>query len=618
MIRAASPPSVIAFSPAPSPPPPSPVPARSPLQPLGRRPSTKATFDVYSTSPVSWSASDQTYLKAQLDRARRAKVAIKPGAPARLLSKKELERLKNAEAESEETTSTTDVMRETGTEEEGEAGNGSSPPWMTDPESPATSSPAAARLAKKVAHVQRSDGKVIVAKSGEAPTSLPLKQSIRIRGFQIKQASPSVSSPHANLFRLPPSASTPLSPSTSPTSRLSSLLARPTTQLTPTPAIALRPITSRSALQPRKPGIAATWNTDALATALATANSPPMCQPPMVARHSHPFHRAVAASSKNLSRAESGSTPASIAPFPAAGSPSSSLHIATSVVRRASQTLNFPGSSPRHRFLTPASSRPATPNPSPPLSPVMSAKDPKQLTLYFARRPDMCRNGSTGDRSRNLGLEVQGEPEQQRVETGRGGALSKSTRKGGAGMSIHYATPPSSYGRASSAELTDTEPESECEELRLDRLETSVFASPHSNSATSLSSASSSRFRQVSTSPSKPSLTSKELTVAFSDPSPSLASRSPQQPFRRAASDPSTHHVDMKDLRAQQLVRKKQMEIEGDSEEVEAVKSPPDRTTHPDSADKPKTGVEVEDSWVVKPQRPTAPGGGLRRLFSFS
>ncbi|GAA5866224.1 hypothetical protein JCM1840_004047 [Sporobolomyces johnsonii] len=642
MIRAASPfSSITDFSPAPSPPPPSPASTQSPLYQVGRKPSTKATFDVYSTSPASWSASDQTYLKAQLDRARRAKVATKPGVPARLLSTKELERLRKAEAESEET-STTDAMRETGNEE-GEAGDDSSSPWMTDPESPATSSPAAARPAKKVAPAERSAEQVIVAKSGDSPTSLtslPIKQSIRIRGFQVIETSPSVASPPADSSRLPPSASTPLSPSTSPTSRLSSLLARPTTQLTQTPAIALPPTTSQSALQPRKRGIAAAWNTNALATALAAPDSLPPHQPPVVVRHPYPSHTGVGSSSMKLSRAGSGSKPASIAPFPMPSATASSLHITTSVSLNSSQTLPFPGPFPHRRLLTPASSRPTTPNPSPPLSPIMSAKDPKQLTLHFARRPGMCRIGSTGDMRRNADPEAQGEPEQQRVETWRGGASPKSPSKGGAMKSVHYATPPSSIGRASSMELTDTEPESECEELSLDRLgasrafpavppqskrltklrlaETSVFASPRSNSATSLSSASSSRFRHASTSPSKPSITSKDLSAAFSAPSPSLASRSPQQPVRRAASDPSTHHVDMKGLRAQQLARRNQMETEGDSEEVEVVGSPPGWTTRLDSARKPKRRVEAEVGLGVKPQRPAAPGGGLRRLFSFS
>ncbi|GAA5900575.1 hypothetical protein JCM5296_005286 [Sporobolomyces johnsonii] len=614
MIRAASPfSSITDFSPAPSPPPPSPASTQSPLYQVGRKPSTKATFDVYSTSPASWSASDQTYLKAQLDRARRAKVATKPGVPARLLTTKELERLRKAEAESEETTTTTDAMRETGNEED------ESSPWMTDPESPVTSSPAAARPAKKVAHAERSAAKVIVAKSGDSPTSLPIKQSIRIRGFQVIETSPSVASPPVDSSRLPPSASTPLSPSTSPISRLSSLLARPTTQLTQTPAIALPPTTSQSALQLRKRGTAAPWNTNALVTALAAPDSPPTPRrPPVVVRHPYPSHAAVGSSSTKLSRAGSGSKPAPTAPFPRPSATASSLHITTSVSLNSSQTLPFLGPFPHHRLLTPASSRPPTPNPSPPLSPIMSAKDPKQLTLHFARRPGMCRIGSTGDMRRNADREAQGEPEQQGVETWRGGASPKSPSRGGAMKSVHYATPPSSNGRASSMELTDTEPESECEELSLDRLETSVFASPRSNSATSLSSASSSRFRHASTSPSKASITSKDLTAAFSAPSPSLVSRSPQQPVRRAASDPSTHHVDMKGLRAQQLARRNQMESEGDSEEVEVVGTPPEWTTRLDSARKPKRRVEAEVNLGVKPQRPTAAGGGLRRLFSFS
>ncbi|GAA6061061.1 hypothetical protein JCM10212_000104 [Sporobolomyces blumeae] len=566
------------FSPVPSPPPPSP--AVSPHgHPLRRFPSKRATFDILATSPESWDAYEKTLLKSRLDRSRQLKIAVKPGVPARLLTSKEL---LTSSSSGTDTASKTKGPEPDGRKHDRRNSSSSlSSPWATDSDQaphPETSPrrKASQRVSAQGAQTRppNQDERVRAPASRPVPpvrrTSATKKTTRITEGFEVPTPTRNpVSSGHASDHSS--STCTQPSRSASPTSSLSLLFSRNLPGPAPSNAPASLPTELSNSLTgqrtARKP-----WNGDVVAAALARDRRP--------------------SASSGVVRTES--TAGQLPPRAMQTFPPLTINTSTKSLGPSSSLPAFGSSSnlastKRARFLTPSHSLTSTPNPSPPLSPVMSTADAKSLSLQFCRRPGFTRKGSMGESFSKL-CEPQKERERA-VARSRNGSL---LREGSLGRVADAAE--------TEAEVTDTEVEvSETEELCRDQFQTSVFASNYSNSATSLSSASSSVLAGSAASASpKSTLGSSSLSAAFSVSTPSV-SPSNQDSHRRVSSEPSNAAV-LKTLRRQQLERKKQVE------DLES-----------DSSDEPPCSTTIATARVGRDRRASPkPASGMRRLFALS
>ncbi|BGP13435.1 hypothetical protein JCM10213v2_001355 [Rhodosporidiobolus nylandii] len=604
MLRAASPlpvpPPSSPFSAPPSPtPPPSPsgpsaVFARPPFHPHLRQP----VFDLQSSSPVSFDGAEKTRLKAQLDRARANKAVFRDGEPARALTAKERERLKREEAEDGETSTASDETKVgalSGCEEASD--------WVTDDEAKgARGAHPLSPLAAAGEASRRADERPISSGQAEEislPRALPRQRSSSNNAAPLLPGS--TTTPRA-------SRTAPPTPSISPTSRLSVLLARPTAKVPPSTALSspspvsfADPWGTRQTTSP-----ALTWNDQPLAAALAAENAP--TPRPARPQSTYPFPSDGLAATKPLERSKpkkplgkARSLPAPPPNSPAGSASSrsmSSFRTGSSAspppppVPRLPPSSSFPAAQP-NRFLS--ASRLSSPNASPPLpplrgSPIMSAKDPKDLTLHFARRPDMPRKASLGgegyERTRTaLGLGLRR----------HGSTSSDGKRRVASGMM---------RGSDADVELTDTEVEGSDQEVLY------PLATTTGSAASSVQ--------------SSPKLTSASLSDAFSLPSPVLARAPPLPPpvmqvahphrppvaAPPSASNVPPKHVDLRQFRQQQQARRMQMQVEAGDGASSSSSSPApsddDRAPPLRVASPSKPRREDVRGEVMPPSRPSA------------
>ncbi|GAA6022400.1 hypothetical protein JCM10207_004754 [Rhodosporidiobolus poonsookiae] len=590
MLRAASPfdPLTLASPPS-SPPLPTPastdpalpsVPLHPALHPHTRLP----VFDLESSSPLSFTAVEKTALKVQLDRAKGTKVLLRQGRPARLLTVQERARLESDEAKESEWSTASGSTRVGGQE----AGDEEASSWATDDErddavgalSLTDTSAAKAAAASRTA---RRGSKASARQSGHRLSSPPTLQST----LRTASTAPSAA-PASSTTAVPSGAKTaPPSVASSPTSRLGLLLSRHEPR--PVSTSPADPHALPSTRQSNAPSM--TWNHQPLAVAFAakktvsTSSTPPANAP-----------RAASGRPLAMQRGESAlgkcrSFPAAPPPTPATSVNSSSFRLPESpprpVIPRLPPASSFPLASPS-RFLS--ASRLSSPNVSPPLpplrtSPIMSAKNLDGLTLQFARRPDMPRKGSMGESWSRM----QAERERAKVLSGLRRKLS------GTSDSRRKYCQDRGRGDEADVEVTDTEVEElDDEALTPHSLEPSVFASPRSNSATTLS-ASTFSSPPSPTTPCRPITGSASVSSIHSSTRPTSAALStalslpvlpvppPSPPtlptlHRRATTEPppsrrpapahqAPKHVDLRQLRQEQHARRLQMQAEADDED---------------------------------------------------
>ncbi|GAA5886840.1 hypothetical protein JCM16303_005725 [Sporobolomyces ruberrimus] len=552
------------FSPVPSPPPPSPTspPASRPAPPsVRRRNSKRAVFDLVSTSPQAFPDQAESNLKERLERSRKLRIAVKPGVPAGLLSEQDVETSTGSSgAERDDPESTSKVQ---GQEAQGED---SSSPWTTDSDPPSrTTSPSTRR---KKAHPQALEEKAKKEDPKPPPESVKTRRErVRIEGFEVlnsPQPPPLLRS--ISSFTRPPLSR---SANTS-TSSLSLMFARPPSSnpLVPSDAPPNPPTSQENEdiVQPpstKAPG--RTWNGEIVAETLAS--------------HS----RGVTPSTSP--RARQSSVPSSTSRF---ASPQSTQPLSTSA---SLPSLTRASSLKRTRFLAP----------SPSLAPTPSSSPPRTLeTLQFSRRPTCTRQRSMGE-----GWSQFGRGRQERVSAGRGLAAFSKIEAG------------------SDSEETEVEEESQCEELVYNRFreslplailrkwalsdfgtaEPSIFASHYSNSATSLSSASSSTLLATSSISSSPKST-KSFQVATSVPTVPV-SQPPEGPARRVSSEPK--RVNLQDLRRQQQERRKKSTTEESEASAGTASRPPAQQRR-----RPSTTSPVSPTSMPHLQLP------WKKLFSLS
>ncbi|GAA6036481.1 hypothetical protein JCM8097_003528 [Rhodosporidiobolus ruineniae] len=605
--------------------PPSPPPPPSPAgpTPVPSRPSLRnPVFDLQSSSPASFTGADKTVLKSQLDRARRTRVLLREGVPARVLTAAEEARVLKEEREGEWSTASASSGTRVGTDVE--QGGVGSEGWVTEEEG------GAAKRESVVEGKKREEADFLPREGMVQAAAGPARRLPVLAAIDASLPSPSPQGwpandplPTPSRGRLSPSTSARTAPSSrtgSPTSRLTLLLssprakAPPATPLTsPTTATSLSsPFSSRPTAHP-----AAARDSQPLTAAVAAADTTPrpsryqqqaMYPFPPSAAPTRPSSSALPLK-KPLVRIKT--LPAAPPPSPATASPASAASESPPAppIPRIYGSASFPSPAP-NRFLS--ASRLSSPNVSPPLpplrsphSPVMSARDPRDLTLNFARRPDVLRKVSYGESQRGLARAAAGEGVRRRSST-----TSDGKRR----------TAPRSWeGSEADTEVTDTEVEGEEEEV-LEHFEPSVFASPRSNSAASLSSASSTfiRSRAASTAPtgsaassvqSSPKITSASLSAAFSSPFPSPllppAVAPVPGPLRRAATETMIatrpKHIDLREFRLQQQARRLEAQAEANDETFSS--------SSPSSAAEETTARKLQPSGLVggMPSPPPTP-----------
>ncbi|GAA5829066.1 hypothetical protein JCM3766R1_003920 [Sporobolomyces carnicolor] len=487
------------FSPpmqVPSPPPPSPSsPSMSrPTSQVVRRNSKRAVFDIVSTSPPeSFDGQDKAILKERLERSRRLRIAVKPGVPARLLSDKE--------AQGSSSSSSSGIESGQQDEHGGEAHRAEaagedetlspSSPWITDSESPA---PQGNTLTTK----RSQDVGGEIKREGRDGRLATAKKEIRIEGFNVQNPADSPA-PLTPSTRRPPFSRT----TSATTSSLSLLLARtsaiaPLVAETGTPATAApEPTTDEMTQNCSTKRSGRTWNGDSVAEKLASRSRP-------ATPSSSPVRKSAPASGPS-----SLTHPSKIFP-PTTPSRTHSLASSASL-----PSLARASSMKRTRFLTPSASVTSTPSSSPPRS---------STVLQFTRSPMCTRQNSKGGHDLIL-------------------------RKPG-GTSLFQQQQPESE---SDLEETEVEEISECDEVEdFNRFQPSIFATHYSNSATSLSSMSSSTLRDASSVSSSPKST-RGYQLAASVPNVSVTSPDPVN-ARRVSSEPK--RVDLKSFRREQVARK--------------------------------------------------------------
>lgn len=511
------------FSPpmqVPSPPPPSPSsPSMSrPTSQVVRRNSKRAVFDIVSTSPPeSFDGQDKAILKERLERSRRLRIAVKPGVPARLLSDKE--------AQGSSSSSSSGIESGQQDEHGGEAHRAEaagedetlspSSPWITDSESPA---PQGNTLTTK----RSQDVGGEIKREGRDGRLATAKKEIRIEGFNVQNPADSPA-PLTPSTRRPPFSRT----TSATTSSLSLLLARasaiaPLVAETGTPATAApEPTTDEMTQNCSTKRSGRTWNGDSVAEKLASRSRP-------ATPSSSPVRKSAPASGPSSLTHPSKTFPPT--------TPSRTHSLASSA---SLPSLARASSMKRTRFLTPSASVTSTPSSSPPRS---------STVLQFTRSPMCTRQNSKGGHDLIL-------------------------RKPG-GTSLFQQQQPESE---SDLEETEVEEISECDEvedfnrfresirfspsataklnllrIRVPAPEPSIFASHYSNSATSLSSMSSSTLRDASSVSSSPKST-RGYQLAASVPNVSVTSPDPVN-ARRVSSEPK--RVDLKSFRREQVARK--------------------------------------------------------------
>ncbi|GAA5910820.1 hypothetical protein JCM6882_003436 [Rhodosporidiobolus microsporus] len=591
------------------PPPPSPASPSSFSRPIALPPRFQhhAVFDLESSSPLSFTGAEKTTLKAQLDRARQMKILIRDGKPARPLTREEQVRLALEEKGEGEWSTTSSGSRAKGEGGRSAAASGTEEgsDWVTDDEK--------AKDAVEDPATSSSDPQV-EARTTSSPIEVRGAAGAPLPSGCVLSAPCSASPP--TIFPTPSAASSPCrtaapSPSRSPTSRLTTLLSRGNLESTADPVAVFSPPPSTPSGNPfgsrqtTNPG--GTWNGQPLAAALA-AEKTPLPVPATAAPTHYPPPPSFTPAGRKKVLAKTKSLPSAPPPSPAS-SAGSSLRTASNEssspprppIPRLPPSSSFPLATPNRFF---SGSRLSSPNVSPPLPPlpsssIMGVRDPKDLTLHFARRPDMSRKGSMGESF-------------QRFMRGPPVASDGRRRRKSLGP----------QGTDADVESTDTEVEELEERSGFDSFEPSVFASPRSNSAASLSSASSSiiRSRSGSGTPSgsaassvqsSPKLMTTSLSSVFSLPSPILPSP-PLPPAVTAAPDPSRavpprvppsgvplqrtkqQGVNLKQLRQQQQARRLQLQAEvGESSSSSSSPSATDveeAPVQPPSSPRPEMG----------------------------
>ncbi|ORY86677.1 hypothetical protein BCR35DRAFT_330564 [Leucosporidium creatinivorum] len=494
----------------------SPLPPNAPTRLLQLK-KRRQLFDINSTSP-EWTAGDATLLRARLDVANKQSQAVqlRPGQPARLLSPEERERLRREMEEDQRSEGSSAV----------EFGS-----WITDDGSEgakrgigAVIAAAAARqdgqrrkdgklgIKLPVEHIEQTNGFALGARADLPPPPLPQRtlfptnintspslggptpansfdavsplgavanrssscsprQSIRIEGFAIQGEATPIAEPSSSPIIPRPPPSTPATPSV-----LASLLGA-SCPASPSPLqldLDVNPSfgSATSAFPTERPR---QRRTSSEATLLVQARPTLTTQQPSTSSR---------AGAGRLTSPRRASTPSR--PFT---SPSSSYN------------SNDPSSSLNP---LPSARRATSPSVSPPPTAARPAVD-QSLSLSFARRPTMTRQGSMGE---SFGRLYEGEKAAKRERAKR--VMEMKERGGLAGVgrerrrsresvsSRGYSRSPRSggdvegleYGDGSASELSEVDSEVE---VVCDAFEPSVFASARSNSATSLSSASSLR-----------------------------------------------------------------------------------------------------------------------------
>ncbi|GAA5826042.1 hypothetical protein JCM11251_000104 [Rhodosporidiobolus azoricus] len=623
--------------------PPSPPPPPSPafLSPFSRhvalphRVQHQTVFDLESSSPLSFTGAEKTTLKAQLERASKTKVLLREGKPARPLTKEEQLRLA-LEEQAGDWSTTSSGSRTRGGRSALASGTEDGSDWLTEDEGEKEQTAtgvvvAADDLAPQQGGMSYFPPADVRGGSGALiPSGLVGGLSSSPKHSTVPPSPSTVPSFPPTLF---PSCRTTTAPSRSPASHLSTLLSRqrfkPTADgtavfpcLSPTPPS--NPFPSR---QTANPG--GTWNGGPLAAALAAAEKMPESAPRPVAQCPLPSNRSPMAPVKKKPLSKTKSLPTAPPPSPAS-SAASPLRACSSEssspprppIARLAPSSSFPLAASNRYFFN---SRLSSPNVSPPLPPlpsssIMDTRHAKDLTLHFARRPDMPRKGSMGESFQRF---MRGAP------TGSDGRRRRESL--------------GPIGTDADVESTDTELEELEEQSGFEHFEPSVFASPRSNSAASLSSASSTfiHSRSVSATPSgsaassvhaSPKVTTTSLSSVFSLPSPillaaplpppvvaaplpsrPLPSQRPSSgiPLQRTRPQPT---VDFKQLRQQQQARRAQLEAEaGESSSpssafsaTDIVDNSPSPTTRPSAYDPAPTAASTPSISPSHPRWATA------------
>ncbi|GAA6015880.1 hypothetical protein JCM11491_007224 [Sporobolomyces phaffii] len=414
-------------------------------------------------------------------------------------------------------------------------------PWFTDSDPPT-------RTSTPVTRTLRRQSKLIEGALRREPVQTPGSkrgEAIRVEGFDVRD-------PHQPPARPPPPNPRPaLSRSTnSSTSSLSLMLARPLPSTSfpqgPPPPSQRPSLADDDHVQPYLTTKQAgrTWNGEIVAATLASQS-----------------RTATPSTSPTLRKGFTSRPP----------SPSLSCKVDPATGRTTVHPLSTSASLPsllarststkRTRFLTPSVSLTSTPESSPPRS---------STVLQFTRRPTCTRQGGHLERSR------------------AGSTLSPVS------LASVEATP----------EETEVEEGSEGEELEFNRFQPSIFASHYSNSATSLSSASSSSMMRASsgtaTSTSSLSSSPKSTRSGFSCsvPPPRLSPLdSPAPPSRKTSSDP-IQRVNLAELRREQAARRHA------SEEAEAAEAEASETTTPTPTRDPGDHRRSPDRDRARPNPP--------------
>ncbi|GAA5961779.1 hypothetical protein JCM3765_004068 [Sporobolomyces pararoseus] len=481
------------FSPVPSPPPPSPSSSNSRIP--QRSNSKRAVFDIVSSSPQSFDGQEKTILKARLERSRKLRIAVKPGVPARLLSDKEADSTTSSSgveqgSEVELNSESNGVKAKEG---KGKGIESPSSPWITDSDPPTRTSTPVNNKAQK-------SSKLVDSKGQKEKVDFPtrrINETTKIQGFEIQSSSQQQHPPAPPRSLRPPFSRV----NSETTSSLSLLLARTqsSTELSLPPASPIPAVINDgdAAQQTSIRPAGRTWNGDIVAETLASQS------------------RAVTPStSPSVSASAQSSPPRSLRSHLPCSKPTTGHSLSSSA---SLPSLARTTESKRTRFLTSSASLTTTPSSSPPKS---------ASVLQFTRRPTCVRQSSMAEGFPRFGRQL------ARV----GSTLSQRDSDSG-------------------LEETEVEEDSEYEELQdFNRFQPSIFASHYSNSATSLSSASSSIVRTSSSISSSPKST-RGFELATSAPNVSVAQTSPDpSTTRRVSSEPK--RVNLQDLRRQQLERK--------------------------------------------------------------
>ncbi|KAG0661055.1 hypothetical protein C6P46_004162 [Rhodotorula mucilaginosa] len=354
---------------SPVPPPPSPASIPNAAAPtLARR----AVFDLRSSSPLSPSAGEKTLLKAQLERAKHNRVLLRNGKPARPLSRKEWRRLTAADDEAAETSSGGATVAE------GCSTGSHTPLSLSDSDRNSV-----AGLLESIGGLLSGEDKTPEHEIPPADSPMPVIESSMsilplLRGGEgsvSSSAASSLYSPSASPPRrsAPPkrpayvtrlSRTAPTTPSISPTSHLSSLLSRrPSVKVELTTAFATgTPIKSVGSMDRLYSA------SKSSAAALPVGTSPSSSNAGLRGRTStpgSPLLRPLASPAGSIFSAESSSS-----------NPGGSLQARRRRHVSAGNSAVPPFSSP-----PPPPPPPLTRSPS-----IMSASDPRDLTLQFTRR----------------------------------------------------------------------------------------------------------------------------------------------------------------------------------------------------------------------------------------